>query len=171
MMAVTPTLCFACKKPIDVKVPQAFLAAGLTPAAVLSVCPDCAVKQHLAAGGLVIEPSGQPRDAILPLCRIAITSGAVAALADARQHVHEFLECHARGDWGGIGHVDRTVVTEREIAQGELATDDAAKVNKISLHTRRGKVMSAYRTRKGVDLWVLTTLGNDETVVMLPDEY
>jgi hypothetical protein len=171
MMSVTLTHCFACKKPVEVEVPQAFLAAGLTPTSVLAVCPDCAAKEHVAAGGLFIQLADQPRDAILHLGRIAITSGAVVALADARQHVHEFLECHAKGDWGRIGHVDRTTVTEDEIAQGELASDQTAKLNKIALHTRRGQVMSAYRTRKGADLWVLTTLGNQETVVMLPDEY
>jgi hypothetical protein len=171
MMPVTLTQCFVCKKPVEIEVPQAFLAAGLTPASVLTVCPDCTAKEHVAGGGLFIELADQPPDAILHLGRIAITSGAVAALADARQHVHDFLECHAKGNWGQIGHVDRTVVTEQEIAQGELATDQTAKLNKIALHTRRGQVMSAYRTRKGADLWVLTTLVNHETVVMLPDEY
>ena len=63
------------------------------------------------------------------------------------------------------------MVTSEEIEQGELATDESAKLNKIALLTRRGQVMSAYRTRKGAELWVLTTLGNQETVVMLPDEY
>src|SRR5262249_56892656 len=86
MMPVPSTPCFICKKPVEVEVPQAFLAAGLTPASVLTVCPDCAAKEHVAGGGLFIELAGQPRDAILHLGRIAITSGAVAALADARPH-------------------------------------------------------------------------------------
>jgi hypothetical protein len=170
-MHITLTPCFSCKKRVEVEVPLSFLAAGLNSSAVFAVCPDCAAKEHLAAGGLFIELADQPQDAVLHIGRIAITSGAVRALADARQHVLEFLERHAKGDWGRIGHMSRTVVTEQEIAQGELATDQSAKLNKIALVTQRGQVMSAYRTRKGAELWVLTTLGNDETVVIVPDEY
>jgi hypothetical protein len=161
----------ACKRPVEVEVPQSFLAAGLDPSAVLAVCPVCVAKEHLSRGGLFIELANTPPDAVFPLGRVAITSGAAAALADARQHVHEFLERHARGDWGSIGHIDRTVVTREEIEQGELATDESAKLNMIALLTGRGQVMSAYRTGKGENLWVLTTLGKHETVVMLPAEY
>jgi hypothetical protein len=157
--------CFACKKPVELEVPQSFLAAGLDPSVVL------AAKEHLSGGGLFIELASQPCDAVLRLGRVALTSGAAAALADARQHVHEFLERHAKGDWGSIGHIDRTVVTREEIEQGELSTDESAKLNKIALLTGGGQVMSAYRTGKCVDLWVVTTLGNHQTVVMLPAEY
>jgi hypothetical protein len=170
-MPITLVPCLACKRSVEVEVPQSFLAAGLDRSAVPAACPDCAAKEHLSGGGLLIELASPPPEAVFPLGRVAITSGAVAALADARQHVHEFLERHARGDWGSIGHIDRTVVTQGEIEQGELATDESAKLNTIALLTRRGQVMSTYRTGKCADLWVVTTLGNHETVVMLPREY
>jgi hypothetical protein len=170
-MPVTLTRCFACKRPVEVEVPLTFLTAGLKSEAVLGTCADCATREHVVAGGLFIELAEEPRDAIFQLGRIAVTSGAVAALADARQHVAEFLDRHATGDWGRIGHLDRTVVSEQEIAKGELATDRTDKRNKIAVRTLRGQVMSAYSTRKSVELWVLTTLGSHGTAVMLPDEY
>jgi hypothetical protein len=157
--------------PIGVEVPEAFLEAGLRPASVLTVCSDCAAKEHLVQGGLFLDLLSQPQGAIFHLGRIAITPGAVAALADARQHVYEFVECHAKGDWGNIGHFGRTFVTEQELVQGVLATDDSAKLNVIALRKGCGQVMSSYRTQKGADLWLLTTLGKHETVVMRPDEY
>jgi hypothetical protein len=171
MIPLTSTRCLVCQRPVEVEVPEAFLEAGLHAGVPLAACPDCAAKEHLTGGGLFIKLASQPPDAIFDLGRIAVTRGAVTALADARQHVHELLECHAKGDWGQIGHVERTDVTEEEIAQGEMATDRSDKLNKIALHTLRGQLMSSYRTRNGAEIWVITTLRNQETVVMVPDEY
>jgi hypothetical protein len=92
---------------------------------------------------LFIELADRPCGTIFDLGRIAITRGAVAALADARQHVGELLERHAKGDWGRIGHIGRTTVTEQELTERELATDYTDKLNLIALRTHRGPLMSA----------------------------
>jgi hypothetical protein len=170
-MPVTLTVCFVCKEPAEVEVPEAFLEAGLAPGAVLTVCASCASKEHVASGGLFVELANQPDGAILIVGRIAITLGAVAALADSRQHAYEFVERHARGDWGRIGSFEQTEVTQREIALGELATEDSAKQNKIAVKRGHGQVMSSFTTRSSAELWILTTIGTNRTVVMCPEEY
>jgi len=171
MATTTSVVCYVCKKTVEVSVPAGFVAAGLNSAAVIATCSECAAEKHLEGGGLFIQLAHEPANAILRLGCITVTRGAVAALADSRQHVHEFLERHAKGDWGRIGQFDETQVTAQEIAMGELATEDSAKQNKIVLKRGRGQVMSSYVTRTAAKLWVLTTLGKSETAVMVPDEY
>src|SRR5262245_61984896 len=90
-MSNTVVPCFACRKPVELDVPESFVAAGLNSSAVFAVCFGCAAKERLASGGLLMELASEPRDAVFRLGRIAVTAGAVAELADSRQHVHEFL--------------------------------------------------------------------------------
>jgi hypothetical protein len=170
MATITPVTCYLCKKTVDVSVPAGFFAAGIN-SAVIATCPECAAEKHLDGEGLFIELAHEPANAVVKLGCITVTRGALAALADSRQHIHEFLERHANGDWGQIGSFHGTDVTGQEIASGELATEDSAKQNKIALTTGQGRVMSSYLTRTRAELWVLTTLGTSETTVLLPEEY
>src|SRR5690349_18002039 len=62
-----------------------------------------------------------------------------------------FLGRHASGDWGEVD------------AEDWKANDDALKDG-----TRH---ISAYRTLKGVRLWVITEWDRSVTTVLLPDEY
>ena len=86
-----------------------------------------------------------------PLGRVVATPGALKALEDANQNPFEFLERHQAGDWG------------------ELCEEDK-KENEFSvLHGFR--ILSAYRTRNNVKLWVITEADRSSTCLLLPCEY
>ncbi len=106
------------------------------------------------------------------LGKVTVTAGALAALAEASQHVAEFLLRHVRGDWGEYGHCDAIVMITDEERRGWEATDEDGKINKSNLLNRRDRIMSAYRTGCGRRLWVITTLnGHGGTTVLQPEEY
>ena len=58
---------------------------------------------------------------------------------------------HVGGDWGCVGEEDRRL------------NDEAL------LHGDR--ILSAYRTDRGVKLWVITEADRSSTTVLLPEEY
>jgi hypothetical protein len=85
------------------------------------------------------------------LGQVVATPGALQALEEAGQEPVEFLRRHQSGDWGELGKEDR-----RE--------------NELSL--KEGfRLMSAYRTRRGVRLWIITEADRSATTILLPDEY
>lgn len=85
------------------------------------------------------------------LGQLVATPGALAAIEEADQSPIEFLIRHQSGDWGEICKEDR-----RE--------------NELSL--KHGfRLLSAYRTTKGVKLWVITEADRSATTILLPDEY
>jgi hypothetical protein len=79
------------------------------------------------------------------------TPGALAALTEAGQSPCEFLHRHCSGDWGDVD------------AEDQQSNEDAL------LHGER--LLSAYRTAKGVKLWVITVADRSSTCILLPDEY
>ncbi|HYX28238.1 MAG TPA: hypothetical protein VE863_06705 [Pyrinomonadaceae bacterium] len=80
-----------------------------------------------------------------------ITPGAEEALMIAGQTGIEFLRRHMSQDWGEL-------------------SDDDARENELSL--REGfRVLSAYRTAKGQQLWIITEADRSSTTILLPDEY
>lgn len=84
------------------------------------------------------------------------TPGALDAIADAGDDPRAFLRRHLGGDWGDVGKAD-------------------AKANEAAL-TSGERLLSSYRTSKGVKLWVLTeAVGDDEkrlvTTILLPEDY
>lgn len=86
-----------------------------------------------------------------PLGRLLWTPGALSAIEDAHQSPKEFLVRHVRRDWG------------------ELSDDDREE-NEFSL--KEGfRIFSAYRTAKGVKLWVITEADRSATTILLPEEY
>jgi hypothetical protein len=90
------------------------------------------------------------------LGRIVATPGAIEALEDAGQAAGEFLARHVTGDWGDLDDEDRQA-------------NDAALIN-------GSRIMSAYVTRKGVRIWVITEATNDVglrycTTLLKPSEY
>ena len=86
-----------------------------------------------------------------PVGRIVATPGALAALHAAEQTPHEFLARHMRKDWGDLSAEDR-----RE--------------NELSL--REGfRLLSAYHTRLGEQLWIITEADRSASTILLPSEY
>ncbi len=85
------------------------------------------------------------------LGKIAATPGALQALEEAQQRPKEFLSRHQRGDWGELDPQDR-------------------QENEFSLQ-HGFRLLSAYRTNKGVQLWVITEADRSVTTLLLPKEY
>ncbi len=86
-----------------------------------------------------------------PLGQTAATPGALDALLDSGQSPAEFLARHAAGDWGDVCEEDRRL-------------NDEALVD-------GSRILSAYRTAKGVKLWVITEADRSSTVILRPEEY
>ena len=90
------------------------------------------------------------------LGRIVATPGALDALRDAGQQPHEFLSRHVTGDWGELDQEDRSL-------------------NNAAL-TDGSRLLSAYTTRKGERLWIITEATDDHgrrssSCLLLPAEY
>ena len=86
-----------------------------------------------------------------PLGRIVATPGALQALEEANQNPFEFIQRHQSGDWG------------------ELCEEDKSE-NEFSV--RNGfRILSAYRTRNNVRLWLITESDRSVTTFLLPEEY
>jgi hypothetical protein len=84
------------------------------------------------------------------------TPGALEALDDSGQAASFFLDRHARGDWG-------------EVSQNDWQFNDQALQD-------GSRLLSAYKTLKGVKLWVITEAVDDAgrrqgTTILLPFEY
>ncbi len=97
------------------------------------------------------QPNTTPSPVRFQLGRLFMTSGAVEALEESGEQPHEFLRRHQTGDFGELSESDRRE-NELSIAQGF-------------------RILSAYRTRAGVKLWVLTEHDRSATTILLPSEY
>ena len=86
-----------------------------------------------------------------PLGRVVATPGALRALEEANQNPFEFLERHQAGDWG------------------ELCEEDKSE-NEFSVQNGF-RILSAYRTRLDVKIWVITEADRSATTFLLPHEY
>jgi hypothetical protein len=85
------------------------------------------------------------------LGKLVATPGAIEALADARQSPMVFIARHIRGDWGDCCEEDRQA-NEDALRNGE-------------------RLLSVYRTAKGVKILVITEADRSSTCVLLPEEY
>lgn len=90
------------------------------------------------------------------LGQVVATPGCLDALRKAGQTVREFVDRHLR------------------LEQGELCDDDHH-ANQMSLMDG-SRILSAYRLKTGVKVWVLTEAVGDDgkrasTCLLLPDEY
>lgn len=86
-----------------------------------------------------------------PLGFTCATAGALQALSEAGQGAEEFLLRHQQGDWSEMSEGDR-----RE--------------NEVSVDMQL-RILSAYRTRTGEKLWVITEADRSATTILLPCEY
>jgi hypothetical protein len=85
------------------------------------------------------------------LGRTLITPGARDAILDAGQLPGDFLERHVTGDWGDLCEEDK-------------------QENEFSLENGF-RILSAYHTREGVKVWVITEADRSATTILLPSEY
>lgn len=100
------------------------------------------------------SPNGKPK---FSLGQLLSTPGALEAMAESGQTPMEFLSRHARGDWG------------------EELCDEDKRLNDQSL-VDGSRILSAYKTRKGVKIWIITEAADDNghraaTTALLPQEY
>lgn len=91
-----------------------------------------------------------------PLGQIVATPGALEALAESGQTPEFFLDKHSQGDWGEVCGED-TVLNDLAVMSGE-------------------RLLSAYKTLKGVRIWVITEATDDDgkraaTTILLPSDY
>ena len=90
-----------------------------------------------------------------PLGRLAATPGALEAMEASGQTPDFFLARHQSGDWGEVNEEDQQL-NDEALIHGD-------------------RILSAYRTLKGVKLWVITEAATTPppsvTTVLLPDEY
>ena len=85
------------------------------------------------------------------LGRIVATPGALRALEEAGQSPWEYLARHLRGDWGELSEEDRR--------ENELSLQEGF------------RLLSAYRTKTGRKLWVITEADRSATTILTPEEY
>ena len=85
------------------------------------------------------------------LGRVLATRGAGEALEEAVQDPMEFVRRHQSGDWGEVPEED-------------------AQENEFSI-THNLRILSAYRTARGVRIWVITEADRSATTILLPSEY
>jgi hypothetical protein len=88
--------------------------------------------------------------------QMVATPGTLAALSQSGQSPAFFLARHLRGDWGEVDEEDKK--------RNDQALLDGS------------RLLSAYRTLKGVKIWIITeAVGHDgnraSTCILLPDEY
>ena len=90
------------------------------------------------------------------LGRIVATPGALEALRNAGQEAGEFLARHVTGDWGDLDSED-------------CQANDAALID-------GSRLLSAYQTRKGEKIWIITEATNEVglrylTTLLKPEDY
>ena len=95
------------------------------------------------------QNNGSPK---FSLGEIVATRSAIEAIEDSGQSPAEFLRRHVSGDWGIVDADDKA-------ANDESVIDGS-------------RILSAYKTIKGVKLWIITEAedddGNRATTILLP---
>ena len=91
------------------------------------------------------------------LGRTVATPGALAALDRSGQSAAEFVSRHQRGDWGDVPVGDAVLNDEAVAHEGDA--------------DQQQRVLSAYTTRRGDRLWVVTEWDRSDTTLLLPSEY
>jgi hypothetical protein len=92
------------------------------------------------------------QDRLAEVSDLALGIGlALEALAATGQTPAEFLARHLAGDWGDLCPEDRRL-NDQALREGS-------------------RLLSAYRTARGVKLWVITEANRSSTCLLLPEEY
>jgi hypothetical protein len=88
---------------------------------------------------------------LFKLGSLVATPGAAEALEQAGQAPWEFLARHVQGDFGEVDGEDRRA-NEQAVETG-------------------GRILSVYRLRTGVKVWVITEADRSASCVLLPEDY
>ena len=83
--------------------------------------------------------------------QIVATPGALAAFEEAEEEPFTYLARHLVGDWG------------------EVCEEDA-KENDFSVENGF-RILSAYRLKDGMKIWLITEADRSSTCLLLPSEY
>jgi hypothetical protein len=86
-----------------------------------------------------------------PFGRVVATPGALRALEKAEQLPAEFLDRHVNGDWGEVPDADKQ--------ENELSVEQGF------------RILSAYTTNAGEQIWIITEADRSYTTILLPSEY
>ena len=95
--------------------------------------------------------NGQARVPRFTLGQVVATPGALEALDASGQIPQEFLHRHIVGDWGDLDEHDLQA-NERAVHGGD-------------------RIFSAYHTKAGTKVWVITEYDRSVTTLLLPSEY
>jgi hypothetical protein len=85
------------------------------------------------------------------LGRVVATPGALRALEQPEQLPAEFLDRHVHGDWGEVPEADKQ--------ENEVSVEHGL------------RILSAYTTSAGDQIWILTEADRSATTILLPSEY
>jgi hypothetical protein len=86
-----------------------------------------------------------------PLGRLFMTPGAIEALEESKESAQTFINRHA------------------QLEQGELSDEDH-KENLFSVN-KSLRIFSAFKTAKGVKIWIISEADRSATTLLLPSEY
>jgi len=92
-----------------------------------------------------------PKKINLPLGKVVATPEALAVITKSGQSPAEFLDRHSKGDWG-------------EVDGGDWELNDQA-------IEEGSRILSAYRTKTNVRIWIITEWNRSSTCLLLPEEY
>lgn len=88
---------------------------------------------------------------LFSLGKIFLTIGAREALEESNQNASEFLARHEIGDWGIVGKEDSE--------ENDLSVKEGF------------RILSAYKTKNEVKIWIITEADRSSTTILLPEEY
>ncbi|MGA2440209.1 MAG: hypothetical protein ABSH08_04585 [Tepidisphaeraceae bacterium] len=85
------------------------------------------------------------------LGKIVATPGALAAMVKSGDSAQDLIKRHANGDWGEVCETDQRL-NDQALVEG-------------------ARLLSAYKLRDGVTLWIISEADRSATTFLLPDEY
>jgi hypothetical protein len=88
---------------------------------------------------------------LFPLGNTLATPGALEVLRESGESPWKFLKRHAQGDWGEVCQADWRANVEA-LEQGE-------------------RLLSAYTTKLGRRIWIISEADRSATTILLPEEY
>jgi hypothetical protein len=88
---------------------------------------------------------------LFPLGQVFMTVGARQALKESNEQPFDFLIRHQTGDYG--------LICEKDRKENDLSVKEGF------------RILSAYKTAKGVKIWIITEADRSLTTILLPNEY
>ena len=85
------------------------------------------------------------------LGKIVATPGALETLEESGQSPGDFLKRHGQADWGILDDEDKQL-NDQSLIDGS-------------------RILSVYKTLKGVRIWIITEADRSSTCCLLPEEY